>query len=92
MEDILAIIFLFGGGTTICLAFSPVGRALAERIRGRGAEPAYDPELIAEVQSLRTDVVELQERVDFTERLLAQRNEPMQIGSRPDPEQPMRSA
>lgn len=92
MEDILAIIFLFGGGTTICLAFSPVGRALAERIRGRGAEPAYDPELIAEVQSLRTDVVELQERVDFTERLLAQRNEPMQIAARQDPEQISRPA
>ncbi len=83
MEDILAIIFLFGGGTAICLAFSPVGRALAERIRGRHAEPGYDPELLAEVQSLRTDVVELQERVDFTERLLAQRNDP-QLAARPE--------
>ena len=86
MEDILAIIFLFGGGTTICLAFSPVGKALAERIRSRGGEPAYDPELLAEVQSLRTDVVELQERVDFTERLLARRNEPAQITGRLDGE------
>jgi hypothetical protein len=84
VEDILAIIFLFGGGTAICLAFSPVGRALADRIRGRHAEPAYDPELLAEVQSLRGDVVELQERVDFTERLLAQRNEPVQLGARPE--------
>ena len=84
MEDILAIIFLFGGGTAICLAFSPVGRALADRIRGRHAAPAYDPELLAEVQSLRGDVVELQERVDFTERLLAQRNEPVQLGARPE--------
>lgn len=92
MEDILAIIFLFGGGTTICLAFSPVGRALAERIRGRGVEAPYDPELLAEVQSLRTDVVELQERVDFTERLLAQRNEPMQVAARQEPDQPRRSA
>ena len=84
MEDILAIIFLFGGGTAICLAFSPVGRALADRIRGRHAEPAYDPELMAEVQSLRGDVVELQDRVDFTERLLAQRNEPVQLGAQPE--------
>jgi hypothetical protein len=84
VEDILAIIFLFGGGTAICLAFSPVGRALADRIRGRHAEPASDPELLAEVQSLRGDVVELQERVDFTERLLAQRNEPVQLGARPE--------
>jgi hypothetical protein len=85
MEDILAIIFLFGGGTAICLAFSPVGRAVADRLRGHGSEPAYDPELLAEVQSLRTDVVELQERVDFAERLLARRDEP-QIAARQDPE------
>ena len=35
MEDILAIIFLFGGGTLGLLAFSPVGKAIAERIRGK---------------------------------------------------------
>ncbi len=82
MEDILAIILIFGGGTLTVLAFSPVGRALADRIRGHGAEPAYDPELSAEVQSLRADVSELQERVDFTERLLAQRGEAAQLAPR----------
>ena len=35
MEDILAIILIFGGGTTIAISFSPVGKAIAERIRGR---------------------------------------------------------
>jgi hypothetical protein len=79
MEDILSIIFLFGGATLTLLAFSPVGRALADRIRGHGAVPAYDPEMMAELQALRADVSELQERVDFTERLLARKAEPAQL-------------
>ena len=73
MEDILAIIFLLGGGVVSVLAFSPVGRALADRIRGHAPDAPYDPELLAEVQALRADVGELQERVDFAERMLAQR-------------------
>jgi hypothetical protein len=84
MEDILAIILIFGGGTAIVLAFSPVGRALADRIRGHAPDPGYDPELIAEMQALRTEVSELQERVDFTERLLAQRGEMTQLKSAPE--------
>jgi hypothetical protein len=80
MEGILAITFIFGGGTTIFLAFSPIGRAIAERIRSRGAVPMQDPELLAEVDALRHDVSELQERVDFAERLLAQSQERQQVG------------
>jgi hypothetical protein len=72
MEGILAIIFIFGGATLFLLAISPVGRALAERIRGQ-APAAPDPQLLADVDALRSDVAELQERVDFAERLLAQR-------------------
>ena len=88
MEDILAIIFIFGGGTAICLAFSPVGRALADRIRHRGqaTDPDMLNDLVGELQALRTDVSELQERQDFTERLLAQRNEPAQLAARPGTE------
>ena len=71
MEGILAITFLFGGGTLFLLSLSPVGKAIAERIRHQGAQPMRDPELLAEVDALRQEVSELHERVDFTERLLA---------------------
>jgi hypothetical protein len=71
MEGILAITFLFGGGTLFLLSISPVGRALAERIRHQGAMPLRDTELLAEVDQLRQEVSDLHERVDFTERLLA---------------------
>jgi hypothetical protein len=81
MEGLFAITFIFGGGTLFLLSLSPVGKALAERIRGHGPQPAPDPELLAEVDALRADVAELHERMDFAERLLAQRPEPGKIGA-----------
>jgi hypothetical protein len=72
IEGILAITLIFGGATAFLLAISPIGRAVAERIRGQAAG-STDPQLLADVDALRHDVAELQERVDFTERLLAQR-------------------
>jgi hypothetical protein len=80
MEGVLAITFIFGGGTLFLLSVSPVGRALAERIRGQ-AQPAQDPELLADVDALRHEVAELHERVDFAERLLAQRQEQGKVGA-----------
>ena len=80
MEGILAITFIFGGGTAFLLAISPIGKAVAERIRAKGAVPMHDPELLAEVDALRRDVAELQERVDFTERLLARTQDKQQVG------------
>jgi hypothetical protein len=80
MEGVLAIIFIFGGGTLFLLSVSPVGKALAERIRGQ-ARAAHDPELLADVDALRQEVAELHERVDFAERLLAQRQEQGKVGA-----------
>ena len=79
MEGVLAITFIFGGGTLFLLSVSPVGKAIAERIRAHGAVPMQDPELLNEVDALRRDVTELQERVDFTERLLAQQQDRAQV-------------
>jgi len=70
MESLFAITFIFGGGTLFLLSISPVGKALADRLRGN-VPPAQDPELLAEVEALRHEVAELQERVDFTERMLS---------------------
>ena len=76
-EGILAIIFIFGGGSLFLLAISPVGRALADRIR-HGVNPGHaepDPGVLAELEQLRSDVSDLQERVDFAERLLARKQD-----------------
>ncbi|HEU5358848.1 MAG TPA: hypothetical protein VFU45_07005 [Gemmatimonadales bacterium] len=72
MEDILAIILIFGGGTAIAISFSPIGRAIAERIRGKPAFAEPDPQVLAELDDLRGQLAELQERMDFSERLLGQ--------------------
>lgn len=74
MEDIIAILCIFGGGTAIVLSFSPVGRAFADRLRhGKQAlaAPEPDPAIYEELDRLRAEMSELQERVDFTERLLS---------------------
>lgn len=80
MEDILAIILIFGGGATVALSFSPVGKAWADRIRGRGTI-IQDPEVIEDLNLLRQEVAELHERMDFSERLLAERRESGPVGS-----------
>jgi hypothetical protein len=71
MVDLIAIILLFGGGTLFLLAVSPIGRALAERIKGRPPAAGVPENLHADVQDLRREVAELVERMDFMERLLA---------------------
>ena len=59
-EGILAIIFIFGGGTLFLLAVSPVGKAIADRIR-HGTQPlgaGPDPEVLNELESLRNEMTE----------------------------------
>lgn len=76
VEGVLAIALIFGGGTLFLLSISPIGKAFAERIRSRTHEPAPpDPQLLAELDDLRGQVSELHERMDFAERLLADKRE-----------------
>ena len=56
----------------------PIGAAIAERICGHAA-PADDPALAAEVDHLRGRLAEVEERLDFAERLLAQAREADQL-------------
>jgi hypothetical protein len=80
MEGVLAIIFIFGGGTAFLLAVSPVGRAFADRIRGGGIVTddtvrqleASHQAVLDELDAVRRDMTELHERLDFTERVIAQ--------------------
>jgi hypothetical protein len=90
MEDILALILIFGGGACIALSFSPIGRALADRIRGKSATLGgadvrtelveHKEALDQELEAVRREVAELAERLDFAERLLAKNREGQRIG------------
>jgi hypothetical protein len=59
----------------ICLGLArilrgPVGEAMADRLR-HGARTRTDATLMGEVEELKTRLAEVEERLDFAERLLA---------------------
>jgi hypothetical protein len=80
MADVFFIVIVFGGGMLFLLSKTEIGRAIADRVRGGALVGGTDPALLEEIDRLRHDVVELQERVDFTERLLARQREMPEIG------------
>ena len=62
---------LIGLVSSAIILRGPVGKALARRLEGGTAGPDSEQALM-EVDELRERVVELEERLDFAERLLAQ--------------------
>lgn len=71
-------ILMLGVGGTIVLR-GPLGKALARRIEGAPrAELDVEP-LLHELDEVRARMVELEERMDFTERLLARDREAAQL-------------
>ena len=70
---------ILGIGLAACAAFGavalgPIGRAVGKRILGGGERSAIDDDLHdlrLQVDDLRNALAESQERIDFTERLLA---------------------
>jgi hypothetical protein len=78
-----AVIFLGGGFATVLTAIvtlGPVGRAYAERLRGKSAGSLPEvheqlDEILSRLEDVQRQLGELGERQDFTERLLAQARE-----------------
>jgi hypothetical protein len=74
----ISVMFMAMG--TAVVFRGPLGRAIADRISGRArAEPETD-RLHAEVEDLRHRLTEVEERLDFAERMLAQSREAERIG------------
>ncbi|HET9294454.1 MAG TPA: hypothetical protein VFO06_09185 [Gemmatimonadales bacterium] len=83
MDPPAMVLMALGFFAAVALITWPLVRALARRIEGKGGRP--DPAMVAEVDELRVRVAELEqqqlrfheieERLDFTERLLAQQRE-----------------
>lgn len=57
---------------------APLVEAIGDRIRGR-RPPDADPALAAELDQLRARLAEVEERVDFAERLLGSREQANQL-------------
>ena len=77
-------IWLFASGAAIMIFRGPLGQAIATRISGQNhsEHPAeIAPEIYAELDELRARVGELEERVDFSERLLTQGKNDMKVNN-----------
>lgn len=72
-------IWMATAGAAWLIMRGPMGEALASRFRGEAGSSELHGETLAELEDLRGRVAELEERVDFSERLLAQQREPAQI-------------
>jgi hypothetical protein len=68
-------ITLFLSVAAVFILRGPLGKALADRIGGRAPDAREVRELRGEVDELRQQLGEVQERLDFAERLLAQQRE-----------------
>ncbi len=84
MPVIGILVVIIGGAIGLRWVFrTPVGEALAERIRMRagarwgvtGEDPRRVAGLEAQVAELQGQISELAERLDFAERMLAERRE-----------------
>jgi hypothetical protein len=78
---LVAVVMVFGTGIVGLVAFSPVGRAIANAIQrksGVGLPPEVQDALdeqAARLEGMQQQISELAERQDFTERLLAKARE-----------------
>jgi len=71
---------VLGGGMWL---LSPIARAMAERLRPRsdtGLDAGRQDELAGQVERLQQDMLELQEWLDFAERMLAKQRDSQRIG------------
>jgi Tfp pilus assembly protein PilO len=80
-EEVLIAAVIMVISVAAVFLFKPLIAAIARRIEGRGAETALRGDVeqlreqINDLDPLRNRVHELEERIEFTERLLAQRRE-----------------
>jgi hypothetical protein len=69
---------LIGSGVALVFYFAmPMRKAMLRKIEGQGH--GADPRLLEDVDQLRDRVGELEERLDFAERLLAQQRDAAEL-------------
>lgn len=74
----IPLMVLFVSIAAVFIMRGPFGRAMAERLSGRarsGSEDQDVRELKGEVEELRNQLVDVQERLDFAERVLARKDD-----------------
>ena len=80
-ETILMAMIIIAVTVAAIFVLKPLIRAFSRRIEGRAADAALQTEVdhlrerVADVEPLQRRLLELEERLEFTERLLAQRRD-----------------
>ena len=78
------LMVLFVSIAAMFIMRGPFGRALAERLAGRARSASEDQdvrELKGEVEELRNQLADVQERLDFAERVIARKDD--RVGALP---------
>jgi hypothetical protein len=74
--EALAMSVMFISLASVFVLRGPLGRALADRLAGRQREALGEGEAVhADVEGLKQRLAEVEERLDFAERLLAKQRE-----------------
>jgi hypothetical protein len=76
-EFIMAMTLIGSGVSLVFFVAVPIRKAIIRKIEGPPV--AQEPQVLEEVDLLRDRVGELEERLDFAERLLAQQRETPQL-------------
>ena len=82
LEDMAAVVLLLGVGLIIATLVWPLIKAIARRIEGGAGSVEVQAELeglrerVRQLEEIQPRVLELEERVDFTERIVAKGREP----------------
>jgi hypothetical protein len=81
LNDLAAVVLLLGAGLILAALVWPLIRALARRIEGGGPSPMQAEldglrERVRQLEEMQPRMAELEERVDFTERIVAKTREP----------------
>lgn len=75
-------IIVMGFTGLIAFSYTPLGRALARRLGGQAANPELDErvaQLETDLEAVRHELADSHERIDFTERALAQVRDQRQL-------------
>lgn len=70
LTGLIAVLAIFGVPGVWLLGKSDIGKAIVERIR-HGTHGLPDPQLLAELDEMKDQLAEVQDRLEFAERTMA---------------------
>jgi len=82
LNDLAAVVLLLGAGLIVAALLWPLIRAFARRIEGGAASAGMQAEMdtlrerLRQLEEMAPRMAELEDRLDFTERVVAQGREP----------------